>query len=928
MTRNDAEAVRETERLLDDPEGAPGGTLRRGSLSQRTLRTVRRYRVLEACLVGGLLLLLALGLLRSAHNDDRRILNRVCTTRECVNTAYELINSLNETADPCDDFYEFATGGWREAHPIPADTGLFGVGQFVTENNNNVLRDILKGGSDSSMSAADKANMKKLRKYYNSCLDTKTLNKAGAKPLLSLLGDLHGLMAAHHNDKDALTAGFAWLHLHGFPVLFRTDVTGDPGRAPTRATPNVGPAPLGLPDGSYYEDKDSINVYRDQMRAAVEALNDEVHASKHGLASHLVDEVLAFEKALAALQPDPTFIADPRKVYNPMSVKKLEKLAPFMEWSAYLHAMSPKERVHDVIVVSPQFMEDVTKLVRKTPAFTLRAYMYWSVIRDAGLFLGPDVPLAQPARRLANFVAGVELDAEENRESTCFASTTRSLGFMAGRFFAQRTFGPESKKQVEAMVEALRRAFYRRLHELAWLDVKTRNFARGKAEAIKVKVGYPTNPDSTDAKAIQAYYEDLEVGTLHFDQEISARKLQTRHAWEVMGGDINTGLIGDMMTAEVNAEYNADQNEIVFPAGLLQKPYFDPSWPMYLQYGALGTTAGHELSHAFDPAGRMFDAEGFLRDWWTSETSAQFEERQRCLEKQYSNYTWDDGHGGVAYVQSDLTIGEDVADAGGLLQSYNAWMRLVREGDASVLKRNMLLPGLQAYTQEQMFFLVRTRRLTPGVRRGVGPQHPHRRGDEAPQDGRTLADQVPRQRRAGQLPAVCQGVWLQGRPGQHGAAGAGPLRDLVGRSSSRFLTSTLDDGVQRDGADAAALFAALVERLDAFARSTPSQRAVRADALAPARRVCAHGMGAAPWLRALPALRPRQCEADAPRVHDARVHHGCPCHARVDEHIRGPVRRLLLVRDGAVGRDARDPARALAHQRLREPRPPQHRCAA
>ena len=714
--RNDATTRRETDRLLADPENdAP--MVPEGRRSSAMIAKMRRFRIVEGLLVLLLLALAAFGVFRTMKSDNRRVMSRVCTSRDCVITAFELLSSLNETADPCDDFYEYSTGGWRATHEIPDDTGLFGIGQFVTENNNKVLLRILESPvSDASLSQADRQSLSKLRDYYETCQNTRQQNKEGAEPLLHTLQDLYHVL--HKAPKgQSLTAGLTWMHKNGFHVLVHTEVTGDPGKAPTTATPNLSPGQLGLPDASYYEDKDTLKLYRQLMMEAMDALRD-VHTSSVDLSSKVVDDVLDFEKALAAIQPDAVWIADPINVYNPMSVKDVQSLVSAIDWTTYLDAMSPDVHPHKVIVASEKYMRKLNKLLSSTRDETLHAYMYWSVIRTAGVFLGPDVPLSQPARRLANYVTGVDLDTEENREAVCLESVTKSLGFMAGRFYAKETFGPDSKSQIEDMIEAIRKSFYRRLKKLAWLDAKTRENAKAKAEALKIKVGYPTNPDSTSATEIHDWYKDLRVSDSHYANEMAARQFQVRRMWEPMGGELNLGLIGDMMTAEVNAEYNADQNEIVFPAGLLQKPYFDPTWPMYLQYGALGTTAGHELSHAFDPSGRLFDSHGYLRDWWTKETSAKFEERQRCLEEQYGNYTWPDGDGGVVYVQSKMTIGEDVADAGGLAQSYGAWKHLLEKGGSETLRRNMLLPGLSEYTHEQLFFLAYGAAWARNIRQG------------------------------------------------------------------------------------------------------------------------------------------------------------------------------------------------------------------
>lgn len=678
----------ETDRLLPDAETGLGPSGPR-----------RKPRLLEVVSVVGLLLLLAAGLVCMLVRDDRRVLRELCTSRACVVTANELIQAMNESANPCDDFYEFSTGGWRASHPIPDDAGLFGVGQYVTAHNDEVLRSILEGDvNDRALTRMDQMNLAMLKTHYAACMNTDAMDQAGAQHLLDSLQELYdALHAPSHNLTDALV----WLHLRGMPALFSVEITGDAGYAPTAATPTLAPGEVGLPDASYFDDEEARAFYREQLVRAVQAL----HATEADRAETMADAVLDWERGMARLHPDAVTLADPNATYHPMSVSELQKLAPVIDWERYLHAMSPDVQPHKVIVASPAYLRALSQHIEKSNPFTLRGYLYWTVVRTMGLYLGPSVPLAQPARALQNYAAGVDADAPENRATTCLASMNRALGYMSGRFFVQATMQPGTKEAVETLVERIRQAFHDRLAQLSWLDEATRARARAKAEALTFKVGYPTNPDTQSAEAIHAWYADLPVIPSYYQNEINARLFQVKRAWSYIGGELNDGLLGDLMTSEVNAEYHADHNEMAFPAGLLQKPYFDLSWPLYLQYGALGTTAGHELSHAFDPSGRQFDAQGYLRDWWTPATSEQFEARQQCIEAQYGNYTWPDGRGGVAYVQSAMTLGEDVADAGGLAQSYQAWQTLLRTGHMDTLRRNRLLPGLQHYTQEQLFFL-------------------------------------------------------------------------------------------------------------------------------------------------------------------------------------------------------------------------------
>lgn len=706
----------ETEPLLDTERGTRAeieGRVRRiaRKVHDTVLKPLGRPSVWRPALlvlaVLNLLALLSLFSGRKEPGEQEDVLDRVCTSRDCVQVSYELQHSMNRTVDPCDDFYEYSTGGWRASHPIPSDSGLFGIGQFVLANNNKVLHNILQGDVEPS-SRADKESLAKLRTFYGACVDTKSQDKEGAKPLLDELFALHKEL---HASKDSLTGAVAWLHARGVNVLFEPAVEGDPGHGPLTATPQIAPGGLSLPDTTYYDDDEVLGLYRSILVQGVEALGKALRSHKAmdvlgGEPGKIADAIIDFEKKLAGITPDVVELSDPLQTYNPMSGSQLQKLAPAIDWDAYLHEMSTSGvSPHKVVVASTAYVKKLSALLEKTPARTVRAYLYWSVVRELGLFLGPNVGLGEPARRLNRFANGLDEDAKENRDTTCLDAVSAALGYMSGRFYAEATFGPESKSQVEELMDTIRLAFFRKLQKLPWLDSSTRETARQKAEAIVIKIGYPSTPNSESASAIRDWYASLQVGDSYFANQVAAHRFLVHEAWSHIGGSLNTGLIGDLMPAEVNAEYNAAQNEIVFPAGLLQPPYFDPTWPMYLQYGAFGTTAGHELSHAFDPSGRLFDKNGYLDDWWTPETAKAFEDRQRCIEEQYGNYTISDGEGHEYKLQSKFTIGEDVADAGGLAQSYSAWKYRVKHGNSQVWKRNQRLPGLTEFTQEQLFFL-------------------------------------------------------------------------------------------------------------------------------------------------------------------------------------------------------------------------------
>ncbi|KAE8227071.1 hypothetical protein CF319_g427 [Tilletia indica] len=730
-----------------------------------------------------------------SHPGEGTPWRSTCDTETCVLAAAEILKGVDTTVDPCDDFYEFTTAGWRKNHPIPSDTGIFGIGQWLTAENTKVMVGILEGttkiksnttattGGETDESV-DKENLSKLQDFYDSCMDQEAQDKAGDEPLLKLVDEFRGRLVVRDptkqddlvsKEEDALTPLFiaqrhqpvhfspspvppnrpppkaplghppkedprplppqskrqqkltqaiVWAHSRGLDVFFGSRIDGDIGRDPQLATPLIDPGGLGFPDKVYYEDKDEIEFYSSVIDQAFVSLAKALHAretaklgevdakKKQGssdkkleqavkLAHQLAKEVVNFETELAEAQPDGVELSDPMGTYNPTSLAQFSYMLTSLDVPLYFTGLGVRQP-DQIIVANTKYVRRVDSLLSRTRDEVLEAYILWTLLRTFGRGLGPHASLRQPFNRLDKRAKGIADDAKENRVGFCLDEINQALGYSAGRYFVQQTFSARAKARAEEIIEALRASFLERLPELAWIDPKTRRRAEVKARAVKVKVGYPEYPNTTDPRDIRAFYSDLKVlGKGHFFENAleSAIRL-TRRPWRRLGYKMDPRR-WDMFPSEVNAYYSPPENEIVFPAGILQPLYFHVDWPGYLQFGAFGTTAGHELSHAFDPAGREYDENGYLRDWWTNDTAVEFNRRRDCIVAQYGKYTMPLENGKTIKLNPELTIGEDVADGGGLSQSYYAWKSTLKDSNGIGL---MKLPGLE-YTPEQLFYI-------------------------------------------------------------------------------------------------------------------------------------------------------------------------------------------------------------------------------
>lgn len=539
--------------------------------------------------------------------------------------------------------------------------------------------------------------------------------------------------------QKGVTQALAWAHSRGLPILFEWYTEGEPVRDPNLGTAYLAPSGLGFPDKAYYSDEDELKFYSDRVAEAFILLDEAEHKhfydtkgrsltkGKRAELKELARLVVKFESSLAEFTPDGEDLADPLQTYNPINISSLSYTFTSIDWASYLKLLAIRGP-ETVIAQSPNFIKSLESLISRTKTEVLIAYFTWSALRVTGLQLGPKVELRKPIDALDRRSKGVDPDAKEDRSGLCLTSLNEHLGFLSGRFFVQEAFSPEAKATAESIIADIISAFKSRLPELAWLDPKTRRKAEQKADAVSIKVGYPDSyPNTTDAYAMERFYADLEVEKDdYYGNVIRSWSRAAKTGWRNVGRELNKGR-WDMFPAEVNAYYNPGGNEIVFPAGILQPQYFSEFWPKYMQYGAFGCVAGHELSHAFDPAGRLFDEKGRLHDWWTNDTAAAFNTRRDCLIDQYSNYTIPDGKGGRLHLRGRFTIGEDVADAGGLAQSYRAWKdHLAKGGDR--LASNGLLPGIP-YTREQLFYIsyargwVRNIRTQEAIRRLRTDEH-------------------------------------------------------------------------------------------------------------------------------------------------------------------------------------------------------------
>jgi putative endopeptidase len=579
---------------------------------------------------------------------------------------------MDRTCKPCEDFYHFVNGGWLTSHPIPPAYASYGRFTELQERNQEVLHQILEETS-AEKSAPQGSVDQKIGDFYASCMDSAQTDSAGLQPLRAEFERI----AAVSDDKS-FQAEIAHLHTMGVPVAFRFGSTADYKNS-SEQTGNATQGGLSLPNRDYYtKTDDKSRQLRDQYRQHVQKTFALAGDSAERSAAE-AGTVLDIETKLANASLTPVEMRDPDKLYHRMDVAQLMALTPHFDWREYFRNVGfPNIAV--VNVATPDFFKALDSSLSDIPLNDWKTYMRWHVLHAAS----PNLSEAFVDENF-DFFGRTLTGAKENqpRWKRCVAATDRALGEDLGQKYVAKEFPPEAKARALAMVRNLIAALREDLQSLPWMSPETRKAATAKLDAITIKIGYPDKwLDYSALRVDRGPYESniLRVATFDFDRLLAR-----------IGKPTDRTLWG-MTPPTVNAYYMPSQNEIVFPAGILQFPFFDAKADDALNYGGIGAVIGHEMTHGFDDQGRKFDAQGNLRDWWTPEDAKNFEERADCVAKQFDGYVVQ----GDLHENGRLVLGESIADLGGLTIAYRA-LETALTGKPR--------PAIDGFTPEQRFFI-------------------------------------------------------------------------------------------------------------------------------------------------------------------------------------------------------------------------------
>ncbi|KAI9301251.1 hypothetical protein BJ944DRAFT_187061 [Cunninghamella echinulata] len=559
-----------------------------------------------------------------------------------------------------------------------------------------------------------------VKNLYDSCINEDAINAKSTEPILPLLKEIRTIYSIDKNgnkpSKKQFTKAMVASFQYGIAPFFQFNIDADPKRPAINSIQLV-QSGLTLPSKEYYKNENVVDTLLETVEETIQLIVDSTNSNNNdnnkifGEQEHdvkkIAKSIVDFEKELASLSDDLNDVLDRTKTYNPLTLSELTKLSPIIDWDLLLTDLQPPSTPHQdtVIVNSPTYIGNITvSLIEKATPETILGYLLWRVVDGYVVALGEDI--RKPSQKLNAVLQGTNAKVTQPRWETCLKQVDESVGFLAGRLFVQAKFSDQEKKRADNFFQSLKESFVDRLQELPWLDDSTRKKAIEKVNKLVLKIGYPTGtPDINSPISLSEYYSGLELnGKDYFGNYLASQRFNTKKAWEGVGKETDKSK-WIMNPQDVNAYCNPSFNEIVVPAGILQYPLFGPNYPDYLQYGGIGMVIGHELTHGFDNAGRHYDGEGRLAEWWTDITANAFDERAQCFIDQYSNYTIDTNYGEKLHINGKQTLGENIADNGGLSEAYIAWKRQYDSDKQSKKYNNPLLPGLQHLTPNQLFFI-------------------------------------------------------------------------------------------------------------------------------------------------------------------------------------------------------------------------------
>jgi putative endopeptidase len=582
------------------------------------------------------------------------------------------ITNMDPTVKPGDDFFKYVNGGWMASHPIPPEYSQYGAFHVLYDQNQEELKSLVMEVS-SDANAKQGSVSQKIRDFYNSGMDTVRIEKDRISPIQQELDAIDAIKTK--TDVARLTAQMQQVGINPFFYFY----AGADKKNSSMEIANFYQGGLGLPDVDYYTNENERSQqlrddYVDHVKKMFMLMGTE-----EPKASQMAATVMAIETDLAKTSKTRLERRVPEKNYYKTDLAGLVETSPSFDWEAYFSALG-LTKTDELNLGQKEFIAGISPIVDKYTVEDWKTYLKWNLVDASANYLSSDF-VDQHFDFFGKTLSGQQ--ELKPRWKRVLATTSGGLGEAIGQLYVERYFPPESKNRMVELVENLRLAFAERIKKLDWMSENTKEEALAKLSAITVKIGYPDKWKD---------YSSMEVVPDNYIRNVrNANLFEFKRELDKIGKPVDKSEWG-MTPQTVNAYYNPTNNEIVFPAGILQPPFFNKDADDAVNYGAIGVVIGHEMTHGFDDQGRKYDKDGNMSDWWTEEDASRFEAKTQILGSQYDNYSVLDS----MHVDGALTMGENIADLGGLSIAYDAYQMSLNANDPK---------AIDGFTDDQRFFM-------------------------------------------------------------------------------------------------------------------------------------------------------------------------------------------------------------------------------
>uniref|UniRef100_A0A8C8VWK3 Membrane metallo-endopeptidase-like 1 n=2 Tax=Peromyscus maniculatus bairdii TaxID=230844 RepID=A0A8C8VWK3_PERMB len=632
--------------------------------------------------------------------------NDVCITPGCVLAAARILQNMDKSKKPCDNFYQYACGGWLRHHVIPETNSRYSVFDILRDELEVILKGVLEDSDVKDRPAVEKAKI-----LYRSCMNESVIEKRDSKPLLNILDVVGGWPVAM--DKWTEIMGPKWELERQLALLnsqFNRRVLIDlfiwnDDQNSSRHVIYIDQPTLGMPSREYYFQEGSNHKVREAylhfMMSVATMLRKDLNLPKDNtLVQEDMTKVLELEAHLANATVPQEERHDVTSLYHRMDLVELQERFSLkgFNWTLFIQSVLSSVQIdllpdEEVVVYGIPYLQNLEDVIDIYSARTMQNYLVWRLVLDRISSLSQRFKDARVHYRKALYGTTVE----EVRWRECVSYVNSNMESAVGSLYIKQAFTKDSKEMVKELIDKVRSVFVDTLDELNWMDEESKKKAQEKAMNIREQIGYPDYILDEHNRHLDEEYSSLIFSEeLYFENGLQNLKASAQRSLKKLREkvDQNLWIIG---AAVVNAFYSPNRNQIVFPAGILQPPFFSKEQPQSLNFGGIGMVIGHEITHGFDDNGRNFDKNGNMLDWWSNFSAQHFREQSQCMIYQYGNFSWDLADD--QNVNGFSTLGENIADNGGVRQAYKAYLQWLTEGG-----RDQRLPGLNL-TYTQLFFV-------------------------------------------------------------------------------------------------------------------------------------------------------------------------------------------------------------------------------